>query len=386
MRKSRLMVFLACAALAIGVRSAAAVTADVVVRAERLATILDMDGRDPEQGGSRDLRPQLPRMRDLAPELEAYCKRHPRDARALVVLARLRYSQVQFETAYVETGAPAIHADQTVLDLVVPLADSAIAIEPRLASASYWKARFLSRPAFYFKEHRHETFSMINPDNNRALPAAARAVELAPDQPLYRELYESLLQATGRTDEEYRAHPLADEPWRASGSLAGLEEELGQVPVPAGSVLLESTDLQGAASADPRSGNRAVLRTRQYAVPGSFGELQRHFARTWPGLAWKEVKQEDFASDPVAALFAPDLSDTTNGRVRMFTSLLEWRSDDGKRRLTVPWGEGPDVAEGISLLATELSGKAGGNRTGPLASIQTDPYCLLKLVNRRALP
>jgi hypothetical protein len=383
--KGWLMALLALAALAAGVRSATAVTADLVVRAEKLATILDMGGRDPQPGDSRDLRPQLPRMRELVPQLEAYSQRHPHDARALVVLARLRYSQIEFETASVETGAPAIHADQTVLDLVVPLVDSALVIEPRLASAWYWKARILGRPALYVKEHRHETLSWINPDNNRALPAAARAVQLVPDQPLYRELYESLLKATGRTEEEYRAHPLADEPWRTSGSLAGLEEELDQVPIPGGAVLLESVDLQGATNGDPRSGGRGVLRTRQYAVPASFRELERHFAGTWPGLAWREVKPEDLAADPVGALFAPAISDTTNGRVRMFTSSLEWRSEDGQKRLTLPWGEGPDFTEGISLLAIELTGKVGGDRVGPLASIHTDPYCLLKLVNRRNL-
>lgn len=64
--KGCLMALFAFAVLGVGVPIVPAVTSDLLVQAERLATILDMDGRDPRPGDSRDLRPQLPRMRALS--------------------------------------------------------------------------------------------------------------------------------------------------------------------------------------------------------------------------------------------------------------------------------------------------------------------------------
>ena len=384
--KRGLVALLALVALGGGVGGAAATaTPELILRAEKFAALFDLDGRDPKPGDSQYLGDVLPRLRDIPPQVEAYLRRHPRDARALVVLARLRLIQIESDAVGPLTWVPAVHVDQTPHDLVIPLLDSALVIDPRLASAWFWKARILGRPAMYLKEHRMETLSWINPDNNRALPAAIRAVELAPDRPVYRELYESLLQATGRTDAEYREHPLEDEPWHAAGSLAGLDEELDQVPVPAGAVLLESSDFQTAMNEDPRSTGRGVLRTRTFAVPASAAELERHFATTWPGFAWKPVTPEDLAGNFFGELQASALTDTTNGKVRMFTSFLSRRSENGKTVLQLPWGEGGETTDGISFVVTELTGKVGGDRLGRLATIRTDPYCLLKLVNGRSL-
>jgi hypothetical protein len=388
-----LVVVILLAALTGGTRSLWAATADLVVRAETLARALDEDGRDPQQGQSRDARADINRLRGFVPQLESYCARHPRDARALVALARLRSSQIQFEAVGASTGAPAIHPDQTGLDPVIPLLDSALVLEPRFAPAWFWKARLIGRPSFYRKEHRVESLSMIQPDNERALSPAARAVDLAPHHPIYRELYQSLLKATGRTDEEYRAHPNDDVPWRANGrgSLAGFEEkDWALVPLPPGAVLLSSSDLLGKTSAEPRAVERGVLQTRRYAVPGSANELERHFAASWPGFVWKPVTAEDLSGDPFGAMFAPALTDSAHGRVRLFSAVLEWGSESGRRVLQLPWGQSSDEAtrarDGITLLTLELTGEAGGMRLGPLESIRTDPYCVLTLASLRALP
>jgi hypothetical protein len=262
------------------------------------------------------------------------------------------------------------------------LLDSAIVLDPRLASAWFWKARLIGVTSFYLKQHRMETLAMIQPDNERALPPAARAVELAPDRPIYRELYESLLQATGRTDEEYRAHPLTDSPWGGKGTLAGLDEDWSQVPVPAGAVELSSNDLFGSANTVSGSSERRVIRNRTYAFPGTAAELERHFESVWTGFAWKQVTAQDFAADPLAAMLAPAPSDS----VKMFQANLEWTVERGRKVLRLPWGTGPDDSwESMNLFVIELWGQAGGTRSGPLESIRTNPYCLLTLANRRAL-
>ncbi len=384
---------LAASSMCIGVRTPLAAAPELVLRAEKLATALDEDGREPDFRHSRDAHADIDRLRGFVPQLEAHCARHPRDARALVALARLRSSQIQYETVGAATGAPAIHADQMGLDPVLPLLDSALVLAPRFAPAWFWKARLIGQASFYHRDHRVETLAMIQPDNDRALPPAARAVELAPDQPIYRELYESLLKATGRTDEAYRTHPLVDRPWRAanrSGTLAGLEEQFDLIPLPAGAVLLGSSDLLGSAKADSGTADRRVIRTRRYAVPNSAGELEQHFATAWPGFAWKLVTPEDLAGGLFGAMIAPALSDTTNGRVRMFYAALQWRSENGRQDLRLPWGVGPDDGvrpwDGVALLATELTGPAGGTRTGALEAIRTDPYCLLTVANMRTLP
>ncbi len=230
--------------------------------------------------GELDWRTLTAALDSAQAEVAAYRADHPDDLGGLILTARLGRIVELLRPAMIggEHGQPLV---PDTVDHMAPLhaaLDRAVALEPHLGEAYYWKAKVAGtvRPSMVGED------MVLRADWPRAVEYATKAVELSPDRADYRILLATSLVQVGRFDQ---AREVLREVDQGSNLLFRILEDFARVPVPdsahvwlAGSEV--ASDMFAGAPADLRAYGPA--RVRALVVPGTARSVEAFYQGRWP--------------------------------------------------------------------------------------------------------
>jgi tetratricopeptide (TPR) repeat protein len=294
-------------------------------------------------------------------ELVEYLKAMPNDVRALILSARIgRLLKVGNPMGYAP-GQPAPDFAARYAPLLANL-DRALTLEPSNAQAHYWKGRLLG---IVIPVIRQNTVYYAPVNLRGAIASLREALKLAPDDASYREALALYLIQDEQANEALTVmRPVA----QGRHPLYRLLSDLQSFPLPDSAVFSPEESL-GLAQVSADSGaivNYPDLRARVYFLPISATDLERFFARRWPGFRLLLQEESELPSGGKTRTFAQHLTGN-NGVYKPANSISEIPKDpkDGvalmvvenrnmpaQRRRKLPMGT--RVPESFGATYTEL--------------------------------
>ena len=314
-----------------------------------------------------DLMGQITRART---EVEAHLKAHPNDASALVLSARLDRLEFDLKPTVLIPGQPHAAANDPPGSIQEKL-ERALALEPELAEAHYWKARMHGRKRALLRDGRiHQDFV----DLELALRHAARAVALVPNSgPYRRALALCLVEAQRPLDAIAAIRPVDD----GRDPIHLLLRDLESLPVPKGA-LLSTADSESFAQqqmARGRFNDYPQLRVRFYVVPLPALGIESAFAERWAGVKFEAT--------------APPRK-VESGEIRFLQQYLsEQREGHIAAAAPAPGPGQPDSGILLSLIEMRNLPARMRERTPAgldLAQRVGEVFCYLVIVNYRRVP
>lgn len=283
-------------------------------------------------------------------ELDAYLKNRPDDVRALILFARLGRVQELAKPQIYGNGAGQLPAtpDKDEPAQLHSALDRALVLEPKNAEAHYWKARLYGIRTPVEVEGR---FYMIPRDLDRAIQFARRAVQLAPENVVYREALALYLLAA---EQQKEAIAVMREVAGGKHPIYLLASDLEAFPIPDSAVFLPA-DTENFAMMQLERGrisDYANLRFKIYAVPLRSSEIEAFYRSRWPSFQ----------------LFEPDKAQS-QGDASIFIQILRWQNGVLEPSATIA-----DVApaisgvpsDGVVLGVYNLRNVPSDKRTSPL--------------------
>jgi hypothetical protein len=300
---------------ATGPASAGRAAPAIVLRAERIAHVLDDDGvavdmRDtpytaPDPGSPDSIR----RIPFVASRLAAHLDRQQGDARGWVALARLvRLRQI---FSHMDPGlSPASVTRGDPRDTVQALLGRALRADSTWADAHFWAGVLRREPILNLPaEPDTSDLRRLVPDYEGALTGFARAHELRPTEPRYRASYVNALTGVGRLLEAERIEQegIADVSQRRF-AVARLLRDWESVPMPPGcqetpaASLIAARGMHARHTEDPSSVASAV-RWRQVVCTMPADSVVAFFQSVWPGISFQKSEEASNPFLPVDATY-----------------------------------------------------------------------------------
>jgi tetratricopeptide (TPR) repeat protein len=276
----------------------------------------------------------------------------------------------------------AAQASRARTDGLVARLDRALVLQPNRADAYYWKARLygVQQPVV-----RNGVFDYITLDLQESIRSGRRAVELAPDNVVYREALANYLLIDGKQDE-------AGEVMRtvAGGQhiISLLLADSKAVPLPSGAIL----DSSGSARFGEyeinagRIHDHPTLRVHTYIIYKPFSEVLAFYRERWPGFQFFKI-EDDSENDTVKTkdmemqFWAQALRGPVNA-LRPVASKSDWDREAKHSELKPPNTDGP-----ILFALTEIHRKsADAPKTLKMLTGDVplqDITCLLTILDQR---
>jgi len=327
-------------------------------RAEQVAERVErfLDGK-----GEFDWRKLSTALDSAETQVAAYRSAQPDDPGALILTARLGRIMALLRPAMIGGGEGQPLVPDTV-DHLAPLyaaLDRALAAEPRLAEAQYWKAKLAGtvRPTM------EDGDLVLRADWPRAVEFASKAVELAPADDRYRIMLGESLAQQGEFD---RAREVLRDVDKGKHLLFLILEDFTRLPVPAAARRWTFGTEMGAEMFVGAPGELRAFgpeRVRALVVPGSAEELEGFYRTVWSGfrLFSNEGEPSVFGQllEPKGAEFVPAAS----------ARVLEGQEPPG---------------QGIMLIVTQRHGLPAEERARYPEAVEADTtFCELLLINFR---
>ena len=341
----------------------------LVERVERVVK----QGEAAEAGQSSQMSPQqlTEELAKATADLDVYLKNRPDDVRALILFARLGRVQEIAKPLVFGKGEGQLPAtpDKDEPAQLHSALDRALVLEPKNAEAHYWKARLYGVRTPVEVEGR---IYMMPRDLDRAIQFARRAVQLAPENVVYREALALYLLAA-----EQRKEAIAVMREVAGGKhpIYLLASDLDSLPVPDSSVFL-ATISKNFARMQLESGrisDYANLRMKLYAVPLRSSDIEAFYRSRWPSFQ----------------LFEPDMAQAQEG-ASSFVQFLRWRNGVLEPSATMT-DAAPAISgvprDGVVLTVSEFRNMTAENRTilarQKLPATFGDTFCVVLIGNFR---
>lgn len=341
----------------------------LVERVERVVK----QGEAAEAGQRTQLSPRqlTEELAKASADLDVYLKSRPDDVRALILFARLgRMQEVAKPQVFGKgAGQPPATPDKDEPAQFHGALDRALVLEPKNGEAHYWKARLYGVRTAVEVEGR---FYMVPRDLDRAIQFARRAVQLAPENVVYREALALYLLAA-----EQRKEAMAVMREVAGGKhpIYLLASDLDSLPVPDSSVFLAANSENFARMQLERGriSDYENLRVKMYAVPLRSADVEGFYRNRWPSFQ----------------LFEPDKAQAQGGP-SSFVQFLRWRNGVLEPSATMT-DAAPAISgvprDGVVLVVSEFRNMTAENRANlagqKLPANFGDIFCFVIIGNFR---